>query len=261
MSRVLIIFRQRLGDIVGCLPAARLLAQRGHAVDFYCFPQYYSLFYAVSYCRPVGVEALACRENYSRIYDLEITRSRYDAFRASRKKWRDHVYAEPDLAPARHESPVFDRLPSVSDYHLPRSYNLAAPFGISQVTRVNPEWFRRQCESISSGPWHILTDRPGYRVDWGIPLYARSLNHLPALISGAANFITINSAPNVIASGVRSMWHQVEEPSFGGQDNYDAPGQIVLRQPPELARYSWRFWVHYWRRRLIGIDVSTDKGN
>jgi hypothetical protein len=27
-----------------------------------------------------------------------------------------------------------------------------------------------------------------------------------------------------------------------------------------LARYSWRFWIHYWRRKLMGIDVSGDKG-
>jgi hypothetical protein len=260
MSRVLIVFRQRLGDIVGCLPAARLLAQSGHEVHFCCFSQYHSIFRAVSYCRAVGPEALANRRDYARVYDLEITRREYDAYRASRKKWRDYVYAKaPDLAPAAHEPPVFDRLPSITDYGLPPIYALASPFGISQVTRVDGDWFRKQCEALSSGAWFVLTDRPARRSDWGTPLRARSLDHLPALIAGATTFVTINSAPNVIASGVRGSWYQVEEPGFGGQDNYGAPGQIVLHQPAELARYSWRFWVHYWRRRLKGIDVTGDR--
>jgi hypothetical protein len=261
MSRVLIVFRQRLGDIVGCFPAARLLAQSGHEVDFCCFPQYHSVFRAVSYCRAVGLEALANRKDYARVYDLEITRGEYDAYRASRKKWREYVYAKArDLAPALQEPPVFDRLPSVTDYGLPPAYALASPFGISQVTRVDGDWFRKRCEALSPGPWHVLTDRPARRIEWGTPLCARALDHLPALIVGATIFVTINSAPNVIASGVRASWYQVEEPGFGGQDNYGAPGQIVLRQPPELAHSSWRFWVHYWRRKLMGLDVSGDKG-
>jgi hypothetical protein len=261
MSHVLIVFRQRLGDIVGCFPAARLLALAGHEVDFCCFPQYHSIFRALSYCRPVGPDALTRRNEYERVYDLEITRREYDAFRASRLKWRDFVYAKsPDLAPALEHFPVFDRLSSVADYRLPSTYALASPFGISQVTRVNGDWFRQQCEALSPGPWHVLVDKPEQRLTWGFPLHARTLDHLPALIAGATTFVTINSAPNVIASGVRTTWHQVEEPGFGGQDNYDAPGQIVLHQPPELAHYSWRFWIHYGRRKLMGIDVSGDKG-
>ncbi len=261
MSRVLIIYRQRLGDIVACLPAARLLAQAGHEVDFCCFTQYHSIFRAVSYCRPVGPDALGHRLDYQCVYDLEITRREYDAYRASRRTWRDYVYAKyPDLTPARRERPHFDRMPSVADYELPASYALAVPTGISQVTQVNGDWFRKECERLSTGPWYVLTNRPGRRVAWGIPLFARSLEHLPALIAGASIFVTINSAPNIIASGVRDSWYQVEEPGFGGQDNYDAPCQIVLHQPPELA-HSWRFWVHYWRRKLMGIDTSLDKGN
>jgi hypothetical protein len=262
VSRVLIINRQRLGDIVGCLPAARLLAQAGHEVDFYCFPQYHAIFRAVSYCRPVGPEALTRRQDYQRVYDLEIPRSEYDAYRASRMKWRDYVYAKyEDLAPARESLPSFDRLPDVSEYKLPTPYALAAPTGISQVPSVNGEWFRQQCLAVSEGPWYVLVLSPHFRTKWGIPLWARSLEHLPSLIAGATTFVTINSAPNVIAAGVRTAWYQVSEAGFGGQSNYDAPGQIVLRQPPELARYSWRFRVHYWRRKLMGLDVSGDRGS
>jgi hypothetical protein len=262
MSRVLIICRQRLGDIVGCFPAARLLAQTGHEIDFHCFPQYHSIFRAVTYCRPVGPEALAHKSDYQRVYDLEITRSEYDAYRASRIKWRDYVYAKyEDLAPARNVPPHFDRMPSISDYHLPQRYALAAPFGISQVTLVNGDWFRKQCQALSSDPWYVLSDRPGRRIGWGTSLYARSLDHLPALIAGASTFVTINSSPNIIASGVRTSWYKVDEPGFSGQDNYESPGQTVLHQPPELARYSWRFWVHYWRRKLMGLDTSNDKGS
>jgi hypothetical protein len=260
MSRVLVICRQRLGDIVACLPAARHLASTGAEVDFCSFPQYHSIFEVVSYCRPVGLEALARQKDYERVYDLEITRRGYDAYRASGIKWRDYVYGKyAEIAPARDEAPVFDRMPGVIEYQLPERYALACPVGISQVTRVDQNWFEQQCHSLSQDPWYVLSDKSGTS-RWGIPLHARSLDHLPGLIANASTFVTINSAPNIIASGVRRAWHQVYEPGFGGQDNYAAPGQIVLHQPEELARHSWRFWVHYWRRRLMGIDVSKDSG-
>ena len=260
MSRVLLVYRQRLGDIVGCLPAAKYLADAGKQVEFCCFPQYHSIFRNVSYCRPVGLEALAHPHDYDRVYQLEITRREYDAYRASKIKWRDYIYGKyEELKPARDEAPHFDQLPDISPYSLPDRFALAAPEGISQVTKIDEDWFENQCRSLSQDPWYILTSRPEeHRTDWGRPLYAASLDHLPALIARATTFVTINSAPNIIASGVRSSWHLVREPGFGGQDNYDAPGQIVLHQPPELARYSWRFWFHYWRRRLAGMDTSHD---
>jgi len=263
MSRVLVICHWRLGDIVANLPAARFLAESGHQVDFCCYRQYHSIFGTVSYCRPVGPEALRRQGDYARVYTLEITRLEYDAWRASRKKWRDYVYGRyPELEPARLKPPFFDRMPSVAEYQLPEHYNLASPFGISQVTVVHAGWFRQQCESLSPGPWYVLTDRRiGRCHDWGTPLHALSLDHLPGLIAGASVFVTINSAPNIIASGVRASWYKVDEPGFHGQDNYEAPGQIILQQPRELERRSWRFWVHYWRRKLMGIDTSSDAGS
>ena len=260
MKRALIVYRQRLGDIIGCLPAALHLAMSGAAVDFCCYPQYHSIFHAVSYCQPVGPDALARANSYDRVYHLEITRGEYDAYRASRIKWRDYVYQKyEDLEPARHTPPHFDRMPSVEEYRLPSRYALACPMGISQVPSIDGEWFRQQCLALSSGPWYILTDRSKPpRPNWGIPLRAKSLDHLPGLIGGAATFVTINSAPNFIAASVRTSWHLVYESGFGGQSNYDAPGQLILHQPPELARYSWRFWIHYWRRKLMGTSLGSD---
>ncbi len=262
MSRVLIVYRQRLGDIVGCLPAARYLWQQGHQIDFCCFPQYHSIFKAVSYCQPVGVEALQQQKDYSRVYHLEITRSEYDTYRASGRRWRDYVYAKhPDLQPAHQDLPHFDHLADIGVYQLPKGYALAAPMGISQVPSVDQDWFRDQCLAINPGPWHILTDRPlPLRSRWGTAVQAKSLDHLPALIAHAGTFVTINSSPNIIAAGVRQSWHLVYEAGFGGQSNYEASGQTILHQPPELARYSWRFWVHYWRRRLSGLDTTNDFG-
>jgi hypothetical protein len=262
MSRVLIIHRQRLGDIVATLPAARHLHLLGNEVHFCCFSQYHSIFRAVSYCVPVGLEAHGRTSDYSRVYYLEITRGEYDSYRQSGINWRDYIYGKyEELAPARSERPVFDRMPSIDGYHLPARYNLCCPTGISQVVRVNQNWFRDQCLAIDPGPWLALTGSTSNRrsKEWAAPLHAESLADLPSLIAGAAHFVTINSAPNIIASGVRSSWHQVYQPGFAGQDNYSSPGQIVLRQPADLATYSWRFWVHYWRRRLMGIDTSRDR--
>jgi hypothetical protein len=261
MNRVLVVCRQRLGDIVACFPAAQLLAEAGNDVEFCCFPQYHSIFRAVSYCRPVGPEALSRLKDFDRVFDVEITRLEYDAYRASGIKWRDYVYAKyPELESARNRPPKFDRLPNILEYNLPPRYALACPIGISQVTRVDGHWFEQQCRNVSPDPWYILSGKRDEKVRWGIPLHARSLDHLPSLIAGATTFVTINSAPNIIASGVRTTWYQVYEPGFRGQDNYEAPGQIVLHQPPEMARNSWRFWVHYWRRKLMGIDTTHDFG-
>jgi hypothetical protein len=260
MKRVLIVYRQRLGDIVGCLPAALHLSRLGHEVEFCCFPQYHAIFRCVSYCRPVGPEKLKRRGDYAQIYHLEITRREYDAYRASGINWRDYVYGKYEaIQPAAADLPWFDRMIEASEYALPARYALAAPMGVSQVTRVNGEWFQSQCRTLSQDPWYILTDRPlAPRAAWGVPLRARSLEHLPALIAGASTFVTINSAPNIIAAGVRKTWYQVDEPGFGGQDNYHAPGQIVLHQPAHLARYSWRFQVNYWRRKLLGRSTESE---
>jgi len=262
MSRVLVICPLRLGDIVANLPAARYLAETGHEVDFCCYRQYHSIFEAVSYCRPVDTDALCRKKDYARFYSLEVTRLQYDAFRASGIKWRDYVYGRyPELDSVRKTPPYFDRVPSVEEYQLPQGYCLASPFGFSQVPTINIDWFQQQCRALSPGPWYVLNDRKlGRNHDWGIPLHARSLAHLPGLIAGATTFVTINSSPNIIASGVRTSWHQIYEAGFNGQTNYEAEGQIVLHQPPELNGYSWRFWVHYWRRRLMGIDTRHDSG-
>ncbi len=261
MKRALIVYRQRLGDIVGCFPAALHLSQLGYQVDFCCYPQYFTIFETISYCRPVTPAVLKKSQDYDRIYELEITRKEYDAYRASGIRWRDYVYAKhEDLQPACHDLPYFDQLPETVEYGLPDAYDLAAPTGISQVPHVNPEWFRQQCLSLSPGPWYILTNRRHSQKSWGTPLCAQSLAHLPPLIAGARTFVTINSAPNIIAAGVRKSWHQVYEAGFGGQSNYEAPGQIVLHQPPHLGYYSWRFRFHYWRRRLMGIPTENDFG-
>ena len=261
MNRVLVICRQRLGDIVACFPAARKLAEAGNEVDFCCFPQYHSIFRAVSYCRAVGTEALGKKQDYQRVYDLEIPRSEYDAFRAAKTKIRHYMYGKyEEFWPVRDELPCFDCRPEINGYQLPTRYALACPTGISQTPKVDGEWFRKQCAALSQDAWYVLTDRPDGSVGWGTPLYAKSLDHLPRLIAGASTFVSINSAPNIIAAGVRTSWYQVYEAGFGGQSNYDAPGQIVLHQPAEVAHYSWRFWAHYWRRRLMGIDTSEDFG-
>ena len=79
---------------MGCFPAALHLTESGHQVDFCCYPQYHSIFKTVSYCQPVGPEALKRQQDYDRVYELEITRSEYDAYRSSRQHWRDYIYSK-----------------------------------------------------------------------------------------------------------------------------------------------------------------------
>ena len=46
-----IIYRERLGDVLRCLPAAKFLADKGHEVFIDCYEKYAGVFEMVSYCK------------------------------------------------------------------------------------------------------------------------------------------------------------------------------------------------------------------
>jgi len=57
-----------LGDIINCFPAPAPVHERERG-RFLLLPQYHSMFRAVSYCQPVGLEVLKRKNDYHRVYD------------------------------------------------------------------------------------------------------------------------------------------------------------------------------------------------
>lgn len=228
--RTLIIYEERLGDIVRCLPIARHFAAQGHEVFFRCKQQYEGIFDAVTY---------AWREThaqeYAQTFDLQIWPRWYDHFRHSRQTWMDYVYGRyPELRDIDRQI-VFDAVDSAPDPHerygLPKGYKLAALFGYSQVRHINFLQLMNAAHAALGPEFHFLADPlfagwlmehtncPRQRI-----VIAESVGHLPRIIRDATDLFTINSAPTVIASAVRQSWHHVIDAN--PQDDFHHANQI-----------------------------------
>lgn len=232
-------YSQRLGDVVRCLPLARHLAAQGQRVFIECLDQYHGIFENVSYVRPLRMGLFIPAD---RVYDLEIWPNRYDAFRASGLTWWQFITGlYPEFA-GLEMSIEFDRIggPEVrAKYGLTEPYSLLCPFGYSQLHPVPLEEFF----ALQRGLWadgarnYILADRAQKAVlvangwDEGSLLTAQ-LADLPALIRDAQNLLTINSAPDIIASAVRKSWHKI--PEGNAQDDVRVPGQIIVARHTPL---------------------------
>jgi hypothetical protein len=255
--RCIINYQLRLGDIVACFPAAKFLADQGNEIFFSCMETYHPIFENISYCRPLPPSAFKTKHSFDRFYDLQIHRDEYDRYRESKLPWRDYVYGKyPELVEAKETRPIFDRIKSISHYGLPKRFALAAPFGISQSYRIDLDWFFETYSGLIKEPLPLYVLTPfGKKVKekWGKPLHARSIADLPGLIQSATEFMTINSAPNIIAGGVRENYYHVYVPGFGGQDNLYFPNQTRLRQPDELNRPSWRHLFNQVRYKLMKL--------
>ncbi len=216
--KTLIIYRERLGDIVRCLPIARHFARQGHEVFVRCDQKYEGIFDAVTY---------AWREThaphtgaYDQTFDLQIWPHRFQDFRTSGKSWMDYVYGlYPALCDVDREI-VFDAADLAPDPHeryaLPQGYKLAALFGYSQVRHIPFMQLLEAARANLGTDFHFLADPlfAGWLMDHtNCPpqriVIAESVGHLPRLIRDAADLFTINSAPTVIASAVRTRWHHV----------------------------------------------------
>jgi len=231
--RTLIIYDQRLGDIIRCLPIARHFAAQGHEVFFRCKQQYEGIFDAVAYA---WRETSAKRtQEYAQTFDLQIWPHRYDEFRHSGQTWMDYVYSLYPAIWSIDRSIVFDALDLTPDPHeryaLPQGYKLAALFGYSQTRQLNFLHLLKAASNALGDEFYFLAD----------PLFARwlmehtncprrriviaeSVGHLPRIIRDAADLFTINSAPTVIASAVRTRWHHVIDAN--PQDDFYHANQI-----------------------------------
>lgn len=203
-------YRQRLGDVLRCLPACKYLADQGNEVLFDCFEQYHGVFDMVSYAKPLGVTPWNAE-----ILDLEVWPEKYADYRRSRKTWTDFVYSHPSIKEADKTNIILDRLDAGRAWGLPEKYHLIAPFGISQGYQRNPiELIQTAAKELGKDNIVILCP-PSFQIQ-GLATYtASSVGQMAKAVRDADEFWAINSAPIILASATR----RDKESRFWGQKN------------------------------------------
>jgi hypothetical protein len=189
-----IVYHQRLGDIINCFPAARHFASQGEEVLIECLPQYASALDLISYAKWV-----APGEGKGERIELEIWPNRYNAFRQSGLSWMDFVYQHSAIAEADRKI-VLDRVPDEPLSGLPNQYNLLAPLGISQGWNYPTLDILQKAEELM-GDYVIMCESQYYfhKRHWT----AGSVVEMAQAIKHADKFMTINSAPAILASALR----------------------------------------------------------
>lgn len=187
-------YSQRLGDIIRCLPACKYLSDQGHEVFFDCLPQYHGIFEMVSYVK-VG--------NKGNVIDLEIWPNKYQEYRFSNKTWTEFVYAHPEINKADPKDIVFDKLDDAPAKGLPETYNMVAPFGISQGHKRDPLQIIVEARNKCGGDNFFVLCPEGTDIQ-GLQTYtASNISELARAIRGAKEFWSIDSGQMAIAAGVR----------------------------------------------------------
>lgn len=215
------LFRQlnRLGDLVMCFPGCLWLARQGHEVFFECEAKYRAIFETVSYVRWADKDVRPDRVLHCTLGSV-----------MEAEHVQDIVYQRhPVISGAKRQVPTFDRISEPKGYALPKGYSLVVPYAYSVPTppvgRIVA--FVKKTLGSLEGVFGLAEWNRGNE---GIPFVkARSLADLPGLIRGAREFFTVNTGPDVIASGVRKSYYHVPTDHMGGRCNYDAPNQIVIR--------------------------------
>ena len=206
MSVKTIKYSQRLGDVLRCLPACKYLADQGHEVFFDCFDQYHGVFDLVGYVKA---------GSKGDVLDLEIWPNRYNDFIKSRKNWHDFVYSNPEIKEADKTNIVLDKLDDKPAEGLPETYNLVAPFGISQTFYRNPLTLIQDAVKELGKESVFVLCPPDIKIQ-GLNTYtAQSVEQMVKAIRGADQFWAVNSSPIIIASAVRRK----KESKFWGEKN------------------------------------------
>lgn len=217
---VVIVYHERLGDVARCLPLARFFAQQGRRVSIECKREYHDLFALVSYARPVSPGAR--RADDAEIIPLQIWPARFADFEASGLNWMDYVYAPwPDCP----REIVFDREPPACV--LPEWVSdscLAFPNGYSQRNAPDPRWVVLTAHQLFPGvPVCVIgkSELGCYEL--------QSIPQLIAWIRTARHVLTVNTAPSILASAVRSEWHHA--PDLDPRHDWQHPRRVVVPRP------------------------------
>jgi len=149
------------------------------------------------------------------VLDLEIWPNRYNEFMKSRKNWHDFVYSHPEIKEADKTNIVLDKLDDKPAEGLPETYNLVAPFGISQTFYRNPLTLIQDAVKELGKESVFVLCPPDIKIQ-GLNTYtAQSVEQMVKAIRGAGQFWAVNSSPIIIASAVR----REKESRFWGEKN------------------------------------------
>ena len=207
MSVKTIKYSQRLGDVLRCLPACKYLSDQGHEVFFDCFAQYHGVFELTSY--------LKAGHRMGDVIDLEVWPNQYEAYRKSKRSWTDFVYSHPEIKDADKTNIILDKLDEKPAEGLPETYNLVAPFGISQTFYRNPLTLIQDAVKELGKESVFVLCPPDIKIQ-GLNTYtAQSVEQMVKAIRGADQFLAVNSSPIIIASAVR----RDKESRFWGEKN------------------------------------------
>jgi hypothetical protein len=159
-----------------------------------CLPQYSSALDLISYAKWV-----APREGEGEILDFQIWPKRYNEYRNSGKAYVNFLYDHPALHGVDRQI-VLDCVPDGPPYGLPDQYNLLAPMGISLAWNYPTLDIQIKAEELM-GDYLIMCEKQYYfhRRHWT----ADNAVQMAQAIKHADKFMTINSAPAVLASALR----------------------------------------------------------
>lgn len=215
--RILIQYHERLGDILRMLPLAKHLNDKGNEVLFECKEDYSDIFNCVSYVKYKSIDDPY--ENIDFMFNRQIWPNLYEEYRKSNLKWEHFVYGG-FCDEAINKKIILDRLvPSIPDHE----YNVVAPFGISQVNRIEPTLvIKKALQMYGMEKTFVLC--PTKEIAKNLLVckghHCDSISEMIYLIRGAKKFLGINSSPAVIASAVRDQYDWIPDGSFNGQDDY-----------------------------------------
>jgi hypothetical protein len=137
------------------------------------------------------------------VIDLEIWPNKYQEYRFSNKTWTEFVYAHPEINKADPKDILFDKLDDAPAKGFPETYNMVAPFGISQGHKRDPLQIIVEARKKCGGDNFFVLCQEGTEIT-GLQTYtAPSIPEMARAIRGANEFWSIDSGQMAIAAGVR----------------------------------------------------------
>lgn len=212
-----IVYHERLGDILRCIPLARHLLHQNFDTKVYieCLPAYHGLARRIAWTE--DLVAPGCAPEGERI-DLQIWPHRFKEFTDSGLNWTEFVYRDYPRIDRHLDS--FDLISNADNAPTWVADSvLVFPNGYSQRNPPNPNGVILQAHKLFPGcPVCVIG-----KADLG----CHELPDVPALIdwiAAAKHVLTVNTAASIIASAVRSSWHHI--PDLDPQHDFTHPNQI-----------------------------------
>jgi hypothetical protein len=156
--------------------------------------------------------------DFALVERLQIWPERFAEFEASGKNWMDYVYAPwPDCP----REIVFDRRPQIAPPAWVQNACLVFPNGYSQRNPPNPAQVVMAAHRLFPGvPVCVIGKGDLGCYELG------SIIDLAAWLRAAYRVLTVNTAPSILCSALRSSWHHV--PDLDPRHDWQHPRRVVV---------------------------------